>query len=150
MARLFEKDNKVLKARKWFERAVTLAPRLGDAWAYFYVFELRQQVINAKKSAKEQFIEKREQALTEGVVVNGDVDSVLKRCVDNDPNRGELWCAITKTTALRRADIATKLKKVAEQLLAGNAATSNVTSNVTSNSGQASVSEATTQSIEMS
>eukprot|EP01038_Epipyxis_sp_PR26KG_P008362 gene8362-11314_t len=43
VARLFEKDNKIAKARKWFDRAVSLSPRLGDGWAYYYTLELSQE-----------------------------------------------------------------------------------------------------------
>ena len=86
------------KARKWFEQALTISPRLGDAWAYYYVFELRQQVTLPNKQT--------------GVgEANKATEDIIKRCVTSDPNRGELWCAVTKTTSLRRADISTKLKK---------------------------------------
>ena len=46
VARLFERDRKYPKARKWFTRAVTLDPDNGDAWAAYYAFEL-QQVMTA-------------------------------------------------------------------------------------------------------
>lgn len=42
VARLFEKDNKVTKARKWFNRAVALNGKLGDAWVYYYALEYVQ------------------------------------------------------------------------------------------------------------
>ena len=29
------------KSREWFQRAVKIDPDLGDAWAYFYKFELQ-------------------------------------------------------------------------------------------------------------
>lgn len=109
VARIFEKDRKIDKARKWFERAVALNPRLGDAWAYYYVFEIRQEVSNKESSSEAAAMSER----------------VLQRCEQSEPNRGELWCAITKTTTLRRVDVKTKLKRVAEQLLSTN--TSNAT-----------------------
>jgi pre-mRNA-processing factor 6 len=110
VARLFEKDQKIDKARKWYDRVVTISPRYGDAWAYYYCFELKQQVLHSSKmSAAAEDDQATGKAL---------VEEVVKRCVASDPNRGELWNAITKTTGLRRADIATKLKKVSEQLLA--------------------------------
>jgi pre-mRNA-processing factor 6 len=109
VARLFDKDHKVDKARKWFEQALTISPRLGDAWAYYYVFELRQQVNQTSKQTA---------TTSELTPSNTATEDIIKRCVNSDPNRGELWCAVTKTTTLRRADIPTKLKKVAEQLLA--------------------------------
>jgi pre-mRNA-processing factor 6 len=41
IARLFDKDKKVIKARKWYQRAIMLDPDYGDAWAYYYTFELK-------------------------------------------------------------------------------------------------------------
>ncbi|CAM9945628.1 unnamed protein product, partial [Choristocarpus tenellus] len=42
VARRFWSDRKYPKARKWFNRAVTLDPDAGDAWAAYYAFELMQ------------------------------------------------------------------------------------------------------------
>jgi pre-mRNA-processing factor 6 len=42
VARLFERDRKYPKARKWYTRAVTLDPDNGDAWAAYFAFELQQ------------------------------------------------------------------------------------------------------------
>ncbi|CAN0471816.1 unnamed protein product, partial [Discosporangium mesarthrocarpum] len=42
VARRFWSDRKHSKARKWFNRAVTLDPDSGDAWAAYYAFELQQ------------------------------------------------------------------------------------------------------------
>jgi pre-mRNA-processing factor 6 len=77
--RLFEKDRKFPKARKWFDRAVTLNPRLGDAWAHFYAFELRQSVSGAATAGGEG---------SEGAS-KSEAESVLKRCVTAEPNRGK-------------------------------------------------------------
>ena len=33
-------ERKVGKARQWFARTLKVEPDLGDAWAYFYKFEL--------------------------------------------------------------------------------------------------------------
>lgn len=41
VARLFWADRKLDRAKTWFNRAVTLNPDLGDAWAYFYKFTLQ-------------------------------------------------------------------------------------------------------------
>ena len=38
--RLFWTERKLSKAREWFQRAVKIDPNLGDAWGYFYKFEL--------------------------------------------------------------------------------------------------------------
>ena len=40
VARLFWSERKVEKARDWFTRAVTADPDYGDAWAWWYKFEL--------------------------------------------------------------------------------------------------------------
>lgn len=42
VARRFWADRKYAKARKWFNRAITLDPNMGDAWAASYAFELQQ------------------------------------------------------------------------------------------------------------
>lgn len=42
VARRFWADRKYSKARKWFDRAATLDPNMGDAWAAYYAFELQQ------------------------------------------------------------------------------------------------------------
>jgi len=38
--RLFWSDRKVDKARSWFTRTVKIDGDFGDAWGYFYKFEL--------------------------------------------------------------------------------------------------------------
>ena len=92
VARLFEKDRKTPKARKWFDRAVTISPDLGDAWCHYYAFELR-------------------------CAEKGLAEAVLARCVAADPHHGELWCSVSKVTEFRHADTATVLKRVVEKLL---------------------------------
>jgi len=71
VAKLFWLDRKVRKARNWFNRAVTVQPDLGDAWAYFYKFELEHG--NTQRQ-----------------------EAVVKRCVEADPRHGELWQAVSK------------------------------------------------------
>lgn len=97
IARLFEKDKKYAKAQKWYERAITLSPKLGDAWIYFYAFELRQARL-AKLSIGSQT----------------DCDIVVEKCTAAQPNRGEVWLSIAKRTEYRRKDVATILKKAVE------------------------------------
>ena len=41
VARFFVSERKVPKARSWFIRTVKLDPDLGDAWAFYYKFELQ-------------------------------------------------------------------------------------------------------------
>jgi len=40
MFRLFWSERKLTKAREWFLRTVKIDPDFGDAWGYFYRFEL--------------------------------------------------------------------------------------------------------------
>jgi pre-mRNA-processing factor 6 len=36
-AKIFYKENKMEKFKRWVEKALLLNPRLGDAWAYLYL-----------------------------------------------------------------------------------------------------------------
>lgn len=111
VARLFEKDRKFPKARKWFDRAVALSPRVGDAWAYYYAFELRQAALVPAVSAPT--------SSTSTEPIQTLCEAVLIRCIHCEPNRGELWCAVSKSTEYRRADIGTILRKVVERMIVG-------------------------------
>ncbi|KAJ7948291.1 Pre-mRNA-processing factor 6 [Quillaja saponaria] len=71
VAKLFWHDRKVEKARNWLNRAVTLAPDIGDFWALYYKFELQHGTEDSQKD-------------------------VLKRCVVAEPKHGEKWQAISK------------------------------------------------------
>ena len=62
---------KVDKARNWLNRAVTLAPDIGDFWALYYKCELQHGNADTQKD-------------------------VLKRCISAEPEHGEKWQAITK------------------------------------------------------
>jgi hypothetical protein len=66
VALLFMRDQKTAKARKWFNRAVTLDPDLGDAWIAYYKFEVDHGT--------------EDQA-----------DAVVKQCIKADPRHGEKW-----------------------------------------------------------
>lgn len=101
VARLFAADNKGPKARKWFERAVTLEPKLGDAWVYYYAFELKQMVVNNNNG-------------------NDLAEEVLQRCKAAEPNRGELWCSFAKKTENRRLPTEGVLKKLTKIILQEN------------------------------
>ncbi|CAB0041928.1 unnamed protein product [Trichogramma brassicae] len=63
--------NKISKCRDWFNKTVKIDPDLGDAWAYFYKFELLN-------GTEEQQAE------------------VKKRCVAAEPHHGENWCRVSK------------------------------------------------------
>ncbi|CAG0881555.1 unnamed protein product [Cyprideis torosa] len=74
VAKLFWAERKVTKAREWFNRTVKLDADLGDAWAYFYKFEL-------------------EHGTTE------EQESVKRRCLEAEPCHGEEWTAVSKNIA---------------------------------------------------
>lgn len=104
VARLFEKDRKYAKARKWFNRSVTLAPDIGDCWAYYYAFEVNQMAGPIAATLHGSDLGKAE-------------DDVKNRCIAADPRHGELWTSISKSRAYRRANIATILQKAAEKIV---------------------------------
>lgn len=74
VAKLFWSERKITKAREWFHRTVKIDSDLGDAWAFFYKFELQH-------GTEEQ----REE--------------VRRRCENAEPRHGELWCAVSKDIA---------------------------------------------------
>lgn len=69
--RLFWSERKITKAREWFHRTVKIDSDLGDAWAFFYKFELQH-------GTEEQ------------------QEEVRKRCENAEPRHGELWCDVSK------------------------------------------------------
>jgi len=71
VALLFMGDHKVEKARSWFNRAVTLDPDIGDAWAHYYRFE-------CSHGTPEQ------------------QEEVVRRCIAADPHHGERWQRVSK------------------------------------------------------
>uniref|UniRef100_A0AAV1U8V8 PRP1 splicing factor N-terminal domain-containing protein n=1 Tax=Peronospora matthiolae TaxID=2874970 RepID=A0AAV1U8V8_9STRA len=77
VAKLFWQERKYSKARKWLERTVQLDSDFGDAWAHYYLFELRY---GTKEAA----------------------EKILKRAVMSDPHHGEKWTRISKQTQNRR------------------------------------------------
>lgn len=91
VAQLFSVEGKYAKARKWFNRAVTLDPDLGDAWAAWYAFE------QAHGSEQEQ-------------------NDVLTKCVAAEPAHGARWCAQSKDVKRRRNGVAANLTAVAAAL----------------------------------
>lgn len=74
VSRLFWRDRKEEKARSWCNRAVTLDPDLGDAWANYYAFELQHGTEEQQKE-------------------------VLRRCIAADPHHGDGWTAVSKDWA---------------------------------------------------
>jgi pre-mRNA-processing factor 6 len=109
IGRLFDRDRKILKARKWYSRAVTLDPDFGDAWAYYYAFELKNQTLSPPGMT-----------CSEKTPTEGSPEDILNKCVTAEPHHGELWTSISKQTEYRHDSIGIILKRVAEKLLSTN------------------------------
>jgi len=88
IAILFWADRKLDKARSWWNRAVTIAPDIGDHWASYYKFELQ--------TAGEQAAQ-----------------AVAERCARADPRHGENWSAMRKRVENWHDPVIEILKKVA-------------------------------------
>ncbi|RKO97704.1 hypothetical protein CXG81DRAFT_4888, partial [Caulochytrium protostelioides] len=71
VARLFAAERKIDRARTWFRHAVTSDSDLGDAWAYWYRFEMEHGTAAARAR-------------------------LIGQCRDADPRHGELWQAVSK------------------------------------------------------
>ncbi|CAH1441291.1 unnamed protein product [Lactuca virosa] len=87
IGKLFWGDRKVDKARTWLNRAVTLAPDVGDFWGLLYKFELQH-------GSEEQ----REE--------------VLRKCVVAEPKHGERWQVISKAVENSHQSVEAILKKL--------------------------------------
>ncbi|KAI3418954.1 hypothetical protein GPALN_008047 [Globodera pallida] len=84
-------ERKIKKARSWFQRTVKVDPDFGDAWAYFYRFELMHG------SQEEQ-------------------EEVKKRCLQSEPRHGELWQEASKNVKNWRKKTFELLELVASKL----------------------------------
>ncbi|CAD6208449.1 GSCOCG00003461001-RA-CDS [Cotesia congregata] len=71
VSKLFWSEHKLTKCRDWFNRTVKIEPKLGDAWAYFYKFEM------ANGTPEQQ-------------------EDVKKRAIAAEPSHGENWCKVSK------------------------------------------------------
>nr|SVE90348.1 EOG090X017X [Daphnia sinensis] len=91
VSKLFWTERKTQKCREWFNRAVKIDPDFGDAWGYFYKFELLHG------TAEEQ-------------------NDVKKRCIQSEPRHGEVWTTISKSPQNWRAKTEDILLLVAEAL----------------------------------
>ncbi|XP_036139924.1 pre-mRNA-processing factor 6 isoform X2 [Monomorium pharaonis] len=91
VSKLFWCQHKISKCRDWFIRTVKIDPDLGDAWAYFYKFEL----LNGMEEQQED---------------------VKKRCIAAVPHHGENWCKVSKNIANWCLSIDQILILVAKQL----------------------------------
>ncbi|VDN00674.1 unnamed protein product [Onchocerca ochengi] len=91
VAKLFWTERKIRKAREWFQRTVKIDPDFGDAWAFFYKFELLHG------SQEEQ-------------------DLVKKKCLQAEPRHGELWQQVSKDVENWRKRTDEILIELAEKL----------------------------------
>lgn len=91
VSKLFWTERKTQKCREWFNRTVKIDPDFGDAWAYFYKFELLHG------TAEEQ-------------------NDIRKRCIQAEPRHGEIWTSIAKSPQNWRAKVEEVLALVAEAL----------------------------------
>jgi len=87
VAQLFWGDRKVDKARAWFNRAVLLAPEVGDYWAQYYKFEVQH---GTPESAAD----------------------VMRRAKEKEPHQGERWTRVSKDVRNAHLPVETLLKKV--------------------------------------
>jgi pre-mRNA-processing factor 6 len=94
VSRLFWRDRKEEKARSWCNRAVTLDPALGDAWANYYAFELQH-------GTEEQQAE------------------VLRRCLAADPHHGDEWTTVSKDVRCLRWSTEQIVRRVAASMALG-------------------------------
>jgi len=91
VSKLFWTERKISKARDWFTRTVKLDPDFGDAWAYFYKFEIQH-------GTPEQASE------------------VKRRCLVAEPKHGQVWCKTGKDIVNWKAKTEDVLRKTEEAL----------------------------------
>ncbi|EEB15596.1 pre-mRNA splicing factor, putative [Pediculus humanus corporis] len=91
VSKLFWCERKLQKCREWFNRTVKVDQDLGDAWAYFYQFEL----LNGTEETQ---------------------SDVKKRCVAAEPHHGEFWCQVSKNIRNWKYSTEVILSLVAKQL----------------------------------
>lgn len=110
VSKLFWSERKVQKCRDWFNRTVSVSflftltysqlsiirqvkiePDLGDAWAYFYKFE----VLHGNEEQQKD---------------------VYDRCVAAEPHHGEEWCKVSKNIVNWRFRTEQVLKAVVKEI----------------------------------
>lgn len=91
VASLFASERKKEKARKWFNKAVTLNSDIGDSWAKYYAFEVQHGSKDQQTAVKE-------------------------RCAKAEPKHGEMWTKIVKDMANRRKTIGERLELVVKAI----------------------------------
>lgn len=91
VAKVFWWERKHGRTRKWLQRAVTLDPDFGDAWAWLLRY------MQAHGTPEE-------------------VEAVVQQCHDAEPRHGEAWCAVSKSSDHRRKKTKELLHLVAASL----------------------------------
>ncbi|KAA3678288.1 pre-mRNA-processing factor 6 [Paragonimus westermani] len=92
VSKMFWSERLIVKARNWFTRTVKLEPDLGDAWAYFYKFEMQHGTEDQQKE-------------------------VRQRSINAEPHHGEIWCRIAKAPRNWRLKSKDLLPLVAESVV---------------------------------
>eukprot|EP01135_Chromosphaera_perkinsii_P001597 Nk52_evm67s207 gene=Nk52_evmTU67s207 len=90
-AKIFWAERQMSKARVWFENAVKIDSNFGDAWAYYYKFVLAHGT--------------QEEA-----------ESVLARCISQEPKYGKLWCDVSKQIENYKLKTGDIIKRVIEKI----------------------------------
>jgi tetratricopeptide (TPR) repeat protein len=146
IARLFEQSGRIRKAQKWFERALAINSRFGDVYIYYFAMmyvitykvllleEGNQQLQDKEENDIHQMdgiddddedvenAKEKGEGLSE-ITENVDGESekklheIVKRCVEAEPNQGELWCSFIKQTVNRRKPFGTLLLLSVENCL---------------------------------
>ncbi|EJT98800.1 hypothetical protein DACRYDRAFT_24349 [Dacryopinax primogenitus] len=81
VARMFYYDRSIMKARQWFERAVTASPDLGDAWAWYVKFA-RQYGTEGESNPE--------------AIERCKPESIVQRTITAEPHHGSVWQSIAK------------------------------------------------------
>jgi pre-mRNA-processing factor 6 len=91
VAKLFWQNRQIEKARMWFNRALSIDPDFGDAWAGAYRFEVQNGTPEKQQD-------------------------IINRCNDAEPHHGELWISVSKDKNNFRLKTEEILKLVAQKI----------------------------------
>jgi len=91
VAKLFWQNRQIEKARMWFNRALSIDPNFGDAWAGAYRFEVQNGTPEKQQD-------------------------IINRCSEAEPHHGELWISVSKDMNNFRLKTDQVLKAVAQKI----------------------------------
>jgi pre-mRNA-processing factor 6 len=160
IARLFEQSGRLRKAKKWYERSLSMNPRFGDIYVYYFAMEYlvaykmllleegyKGRDGNEKENGNEATedvshnmdgVDDEDDEMEEGEGGKGksvneskevekdskvnyesesNLQQLINRCKENQPNQGEFWNSISKRTENRRKDIGAILLNAVEDYL---------------------------------